>query len=160
MGVWGDTGLIPGSGRSPGGGNGKPLQYSCLENPMDREAWLPTVHGVQSVRHDWATEHAHMGLVAVWHVGSSQTRDWTLASCTGGGRAPGEGNGNPLQYSWLENPMDRGTWWATESMGLQRVRHSWASNTSLPLVTREAPKWNGWKQLIKVYLPLMVDTVS
>ena len=41
-----DTGLIPGSGRSPGEGNGKPLQYSFLENPMDREAWLATVHGV------------------------------------------------------------------------------------------------------------------
>ena len=35
----GDLGLIPGSGRSPGEGNGNPLQYSCLENPMDREAW-------------------------------------------------------------------------------------------------------------------------
>ena len=34
-----DMGLIPGSGRSPGGGNGNPLQYSCLENPMDRGAW-------------------------------------------------------------------------------------------------------------------------
>ena len=34
-----DTGLIPGSGRTPGGRHGNPLQYSCLENPMDREAW-------------------------------------------------------------------------------------------------------------------------
>ena len=42
----GDAGLIPRSGRSPGGGNGKPLQYSCLGNPMDREAWQATVHGV------------------------------------------------------------------------------------------------------------------
>ena len=41
-----DVGLIPGSGRSPGVGNGKPLQYSCLGNPMDREAWQATVHGV------------------------------------------------------------------------------------------------------------------
>ena len=41
-----DAGLIPGSGRSPGGGNGNPLQYSCLENPMDRGAWWATVHGV------------------------------------------------------------------------------------------------------------------
>ena len=40
-----DVGLIPGSGRSPGEGNGNPLQYSCLENPMDREAWRATVHG-------------------------------------------------------------------------------------------------------------------
>ena len=42
----GDLGSIPGSGRSPGEGNGKPLQYSCLENPMDRGAWWATVHGV------------------------------------------------------------------------------------------------------------------
>ena len=42
----GDPGSIPGSGRSPGEGNGNPLQYSCLENPMDREAWWATVHGV------------------------------------------------------------------------------------------------------------------
>ena len=41
----GDTGLIPGSGRSPGGGNGNLLQYSCLGNPMDRGAWWATVHG-------------------------------------------------------------------------------------------------------------------
>ena len=40
------AGSIPGSGRSPGEGNGKPLQYSCLENPMDRGAWWATVHGV------------------------------------------------------------------------------------------------------------------
>ena len=41
-----DSGLIPGSGRSPGGGHGNPLQYSCLENLMDREAWWATVHRV------------------------------------------------------------------------------------------------------------------
>ena len=42
----GDAGSIPGSGRSPGEGNGNPLQYSCLENSMDREAWRATLHGV------------------------------------------------------------------------------------------------------------------
>ena len=41
-----DTGLIPGLGRSPGGGQDNPLQYSCLENPMDRGAWLARVHRV------------------------------------------------------------------------------------------------------------------
>ena len=41
----GDLGLIPGSGRSPGGGNGNPRQYSYLENPMGRGAWIATVHG-------------------------------------------------------------------------------------------------------------------
>ena len=43
----GDAGLIPGSGRYPGGGHGNPLQYSCLENPMDRGAWWATVHRVE-----------------------------------------------------------------------------------------------------------------
>ena len=41
-----DVGSIPGSGRSPGGGHGNPLKYSCLENPMDRGVWWATVHGV------------------------------------------------------------------------------------------------------------------
>jgi len=41
-----EVGLIPGSGRSPGGGNGNPLQFSCLKNLMDRGAWWATVHGV------------------------------------------------------------------------------------------------------------------
>ena len=43
----GDPGSIPGLGRSPGEGNGNPLQYSCLENHMDRGAWRATVHGVE-----------------------------------------------------------------------------------------------------------------
>ena len=42
----GDPSLIPGLGRSPGGGNGNPFQYSCLENSMDRGAWWATVHGI------------------------------------------------------------------------------------------------------------------
>ena len=42
----GDLDSIPGLARSPGGGHGNPLQYSCLENPMDRGAWWATVHGV------------------------------------------------------------------------------------------------------------------
>ena len=46
----GDEGVIPGSGRTPEGGNGNPLQYPCLENPMDREAWWATVQGVTKSR--------------------------------------------------------------------------------------------------------------
>ena len=46
----GDLGLIPGSGRSPGEGNGNPLQYSCLENPMDRGAWWVAIHGISKSR--------------------------------------------------------------------------------------------------------------
>ena len=69
-----------------GEGNGNPLQYSCLKNPVDRGAW-------------WA---------AVCMVAQSQTRlKWlSMHACIG------DGNGNPLQYSCLENPRDRGAWWA------------------------------------------------
>ena len=52
----GDLGSIPGSGKSPGEGNGNPLQYSCLENPMDRGAWWATVHGVARIGHDLVTK--------------------------------------------------------------------------------------------------------
>ena len=47
VGDTGDVGLIPGSGRAPGEGNGNPLQYFCLGNPRDRGAWWATVHGSQ-----------------------------------------------------------------------------------------------------------------
>ena len=46
----------PGSGRPPAEGNGNPLQYSCLENPMDKGAWQATVHGVARVGHDLVTK--------------------------------------------------------------------------------------------------------
>ena len=52
----GDLGSIPGWGRFPGKGNGNPLQYSCLKNPMDRGAWRATVHGVARVGHDLVTK--------------------------------------------------------------------------------------------------------
>ena len=57
-----DTSSIPGSGRPPGERNGNPLQYSCLENPMDRGAWQATVHRVakSQTRLTWLSTHAHM----------------------------------------------------------------------------------------------------
>ena len=81
------TGLLC-SSDGHGEGNGTPLQYSCLENPLDRGAWWAAVHGVTRVG---KTErlHFHFSL-----------------SCIG------EGNGNPLQCSCLENPRDGGAWWA------------------------------------------------
>ena len=58
----GDAGLIPGSGRSPGEGNGNPLQYSCLENPMGRGVWRATVPGVSrsQTRHSNSSNRLHL----------------------------------------------------------------------------------------------------
>ena len=56
-----DPGSIPGSRRSPGKGNGNPLQYSCLENSVNRGAWRATVHGVARVRHDLSTKEVGWG---------------------------------------------------------------------------------------------------
>ena len=59
----GDTGLMPGLGSSPGGGNDNPLQYSCLGNPMDRGGWQVTVHGVTKESDmTEATWHTHIQL--------------------------------------------------------------------------------------------------
>ena len=55
----GDLGSIPGLGRSPGGGYGNPLQYCCLENPMDRGAWWARVHGVTKNRTRLSDEAQH-----------------------------------------------------------------------------------------------------
>jgi hypothetical protein len=53
--------------------------------------------------------------------------------------SPGERNGNPFQYSCLENPMDGGAWWATQSTGLQRVGHNWAISLSLSWIIKGLP---------------------
>ena len=57
-----DSDLIPGLGRSPGGGNGFPLQYSCLENPMDRGAWWATIHRVakSQTQMKWLSMHKEL----------------------------------------------------------------------------------------------------
>ena len=64
-----DPGLIPGLGRSPGEGNGNPLQYSCLENPMDRGAWRATIHriakGLTQLKR--LSMHAHIRSQRVGH---------------------------------------------------------------------------------------------
>ena len=66
----GDAGLIPGSGRSPGGGNGNPLQYSCLENSLGAGAWGAMVHGVaqsqtRPIAHTYTHTHTHTQAILV-----------------------------------------------------------------------------------------------
>ena len=61
----GDLGSIPGPGGSPGEGNSNPLQYSCLENPMDRGAWWATVHGVAKSR-TWLSNFASLHWLHCW----------------------------------------------------------------------------------------------
>ena len=82
-----DSGLIPGSGRSPGGGHDSTFQYSCLENPIDRGAWWLQSIGSHIESDTTERLHFHFSL-----------------SCIG------KGNGTPLQCSCLENPRDRGAW--------------------------------------------------
>ena len=64
-----DRSSIPRSGRSPGEGNGNPLQYSCLGNPMDRGACQAIVHGVTTVRHDLVGVHTYLGISDLFVTG-------------------------------------------------------------------------------------------
>ena len=101
--------LIPGLGRSPGGGHGNPLQYSCLENPMDGGAWWATVHRVPK---SW-TQLSDFTSLVVKNPPANAGNIRQAGSIPGLGRSPGGGHGNPIQNSCLENPMDRGAWRAT-----------------------------------------------
>ena len=64
----GDLGSIPGLGRSPGEGNGNPLQYSCLENPKDQGAWWATVHGVAKSQTRLSDFTHYMKVLSYSHV--------------------------------------------------------------------------------------------
>ena len=152
-----DVGLIPGSGRSPGEGNGKPLQYSCLENLMDRRAWWATGYRVtkSQTRLKRLSRHAcmHMGVcvcvlnytwvlgfdikcVILWIMRAPMVVEtlknlptmWeTWVQSLSWEDSPGEGNGYPLHYSGLENSMDRGAW---QAMGHKSLKNT-ILNTNL-----------------------------
>ena len=113
-----DVGLIPGLGRSPRGGRGNPLQYSCLENPRDGGAWWAAIYGVTQSWTRLKRLSSSSSSKDKSFPGGSDSKE---SACNAGnlgsiprlGRSPGEGNGNPVQYSSLENPMNRRAWWAT-----------------------------------------------
>ena len=69
-------GLNPLMRRSPRGRNGKPLQYSCMENSMDRGAWWAIVHGVTKVRHSWVTEHTYTHIHHIFSIYVSFDKHW------------------------------------------------------------------------------------
>ena len=117
----GDPGLIPGSWRSPGEGNGSPLQYSCLENPMDWGAWWATVHGMAESQMWPVTErltHFSLGfhnfcayfwslncfLDFWWHSLcdlNSPTRGWTQSLCSENSESkPLDRQGIPYHYQF------------------------------------------------------------
>ena len=106
-----DTGLIPWSGRSVGEENVNPLQDSCLENPIATEE----PGGLQSLGCEelGTTEHTHKVALAVTDLPANAADIRHTGSIPGLGRRLGGGHGNPLQYSCLEIPMDRGAWRTT-----------------------------------------------
>ena len=96
-----------------GEGNGTPLQYSCLENPVDPGTWWVAIHGV--------------------------TQSWTRLKRLSMHACIGEGNGNPLKYSCLENPRDRGAW-GLPSMGSHKVGHDWGDSAAAAAAASCLPK--------------------
>ena len=100
---------------------------------MDSRVWQATVRGVAKVGHDLTTKEREILMTEVFLVAQSVKNlpamketicsAGDLASFPGSERSPGEGNGHPLQYSCLENPMDRGDWQATVH-GVARVGHN------------------------------------
>ena len=115
-----DAGSIPGLGRYPGVGNVNPLQYSCLENPHEQRSlagyspWgRKESDTTERLKHSTGGLRASQGALVVKNppANAGDARDMGLI--LGSERSPGGGNGHPLQYSGLENPMDRGAWRAS-----------------------------------------------
>ena len=117
----GDLGSIPGSGISSGEGNGNPVQYSYLENPMDGGAWQAIVHEVTKS----GTRLSDFTFFFLCGVAGKESayNSGDVGLIPGLGRFPGEGKCYPLQYSGLENSMDCTVY------GLWRVGHDWVTFT-------------------------------
>ena len=139
----GGPGSMPGSGRSPGEGNGSPLQDSRLENPRDRGAWQATVLWVAKN----TTERLHYAMLTwkpyylwKWEEGFPGVPSGKESACPcrrcssipGWRRSPGVGNSNPLQDSCMEKKsMDRGAWWATSDHAVTELDMTeWLTHTA------------------------------
>ena len=98
-----------------GEGNGNPLQCSCLEDPRDKGAWWAAVYGVaqsrtQLKRLSSSSSSSSRGFPGGWDGKESACNAGATGLIPESGKSPGEGNGSPLQYSCLENSVDRGAW--------------------------------------------------
>ena len=165
----GDLGLIPGSRRFLGEGNGYPFQYSCLENSMGQRSpvgynspWcckesdtterLTLFHYYSSFM-DFTGSSVVKNPLA--NAGNAGDRD----SIPRSGRSPGGGNGNPLQYSCPENSMDRGAWWAI----VHRVTKSRARQSTHPYLSYSIVLVSGIRQndsVIHTLLSILFQILS
>ena len=127
----GDASLIPGLGRSPGEENGNPLQYSCLENPMDRGTWQARVHGIARVGHDLVLSFflscikRFPGGSAVESTGQCRRRrfdPWV-------GKIPWRKKWQPTPVFLPGNSHEQGSLVSYSPWGCKRVRQDLATNS-------------------------------
>ena len=112
--------MVPRLGQSLEGGHDNPLQYSCLENPHEQRSlagyspWgRKESDTTERLKHSTGGLRASQGALVVKNLPANAGDVRDTGSISRWGRSPGGGNDNPLQYSCLENLMDRGTWRAT-----------------------------------------------
>ena len=134
-----------------GEGNGNPLQCSCLENPRDGGAWWAAVYGVTQSRtrlkrlSSSSSSYYAMGLPWWLRCKESACNTGDLGSIPGSGRLPGEGNRYPFQNSCLENPMNRGAWWATvHRVAKKRLSTHARRRPHTYLLTKSSSLKQGW----------------
>ena len=134
----GDTDLIPGLGRSPGEGNGNPLQYSCLGNTMSRRAWGATVYGV--AKESDTTERLNNNI------------NWELLPAALSNR-PWGGSQTPAQFCRLSQGSPQGS---HGGLGWERYGNKMYENDSGSLLN----SWDVWEKLTLIFLVLVAVTVS